>query len=154
LQWFAARGCRVTGVDRDVGVARQQAPQATLVEADIENAPWPLIDATLRQPLQFDAVVVTNYLWRPLMKTLLASVAPGGILLYETFSTGNETVGRPARQDFLLQDGELLRVCRDLHIVAYECGFLEPPARFVQRIAAASIFTPGARIPGPARYAL
>jgi hypothetical protein len=89
--------------------------------------------------------VVTNYLWRPLLPLLLQSLAPGGCLLYETFAAGNETVGRPARPDFLLQPGELLRVCADLQVVAYENGFLKGPDRFVQRIAA---FTPA--LPSPA----
>jgi hypothetical protein len=102
----------------------------------------------------FDAVVVTNYLWRPLMGTLLASLAPGGVLLYETFASGNETVGRPARPDFLLNGVELLHICRDLHVVAYENGFLEQPDRFVQRIAALRNFTLGAHSDAPARYAL
>jgi hypothetical protein len=89
---------------------------------------------------QFDAVVVTNYLWRPLLPTLLASLAPGGVLIYETFAAGNETVGKPSRPDFLLQPGELLQLCQSLRTVAYEDGFetalAGTTARFVQRIAA------------------
>jgi len=85
---------------------------------------------------QFDAVVVTNYLWRPLFPTLLASLAPGGVLIYETFAAGNETVGKPSRPDFLLQPGELLQLCKNLHVVAFENGFLSNPDRFVQRIVA------------------
>jgi hypothetical protein len=81
-------------------------------------------------------VVVTNYLWRPLIPTLLSSVAPGGVLLYETFASGNETVGHPARADFLLRPGELLSACASLQVVAYENGFVQNPPRFVQRIAA------------------
>jgi hypothetical protein len=92
-------------------------------------------------PQQFDALVVTHYLWRPLFPTLLDSVAPGGLLLYETFAAGNESVGRPSRPDFLLQPSELLRLCADWHVVAFEQGFLENPARFVQRIAAFRPFT-------------
>ncbi len=84
----------------------------------------------------FDAVVVTNYLWRPLLPAIVASVASGGVLLYETFAAGNETVGKPARPDFLLQPGELLRACEGLRVVAFEDGFLQGPERFVQRIAA------------------
>lgn len=102
--------------------------------ADIENGAWPLAGR------QFDAVVVTNYLWRPLMATLLASLIPGGVLIYETFASGNETVGKPSRPDFLLQPGELLDVCKSLRVVAYEDGFTDGPdgqtPRFVQRIAA------------------
>lgn len=90
-------------------------------------------------PKRFDVVVVTNYLWRPLLPTLLSSLAPGGLLLYETFAMGNEALGRPTRPDFLLQPGELLRVCADLQVVAYEAGALPDPARVVQRIAALAL---------------
>jgi SAM-dependent methyltransferase len=134
LAWFAGRGHPVTGVDREVDQAGLGLPTATLVCADIENGPWPLLaDAA---PCQFGAVIVTNYLWRPLLQTLVLSVAPGGVFLYETFAAGNETVGRPARPDFLLQPGELLQACRTLNVVAYENGFLNNPDRFVQRIVA------------------
>jgi hypothetical protein len=100
------------------------------VLADIENGPWPFEDLT------FDAVIVTHYLWRDLMPTLVASLASGGVLVCETFAAGNETVGKPSRPDFLLKAGELLQVCADLRVVAYEDGFLQAPERFVQRIVA------------------
>ena len=137
LAWFAQRGHPVTGVDRDTAAARARLPGAELVTADIETGPWPLTlaeDAAATR--QFGLVVVTNYLWRPLWPQILDSVAPGGVLIYETFAAGNETVGRPSRPDFLLQSGELLRVCADWQVVAYENGTLAAPARFVQRIAA------------------
>lgn len=133
-QWFVDHGHRVTGVDRDLSSALHLSSRATLVPADIENGPWPFNIAG--KPRQFDALIVTNYLWRPLMPTLLRSLTRGGILLYETFAQGNETVGRPTRADFLLRPGELLRYCEDFHVVAFEQGFLEQPPRFVQRIAA------------------
>ncbi len=85
---------------RDIENAQHLLPNARLVQADIENGPWPLVNTTDSEPELFDAVVVTNYLWRPLMVTLLASLAPGGVLLFETFAAGNETVGRPVRPDF------------------------------------------------------
>jgi hypothetical protein len=66
----------------------------------------------------------------------VGAVAPGGVLLYETFAAGNETVGKPSRPDFLLHPGELLEACAGLRVVAYEEGFLPAPDRFVQRIAA------------------
>lgn len=152
LQWFAERGHKVVGVDKDIAEAKQQVPGAELLQADIENSPWPLI--TAGGPRRFGAVVVTNYLWRPLFPTLLQSLVPGGLLLYETFAAGNETVGRPARPDFLLQPGELLQVCASLHVVAYENGFLAEPDRFVQRVAA---FAPALPLPSEgqiSRYAL
>jgi hypothetical protein len=80
--------------------------------------------------------VVTNYLWRPLLPTLVQSVAPGGVLIYETFAAGNESVGKPSRPDFLLQPGELIQATVGLRTVAYEDGFESSPDRFVQRIVA------------------
>ena len=134
LAWFTESGHPVTGIDRDIAQARQNSPTAELINSDIESGPWPLeAQGTMRT---FGAVIVTNYLWRPLMDTVLASLAPGGVLLYETFATGNAQVGRPSRTDFLLQSGELLAVCAALNVVAYEQGYLQDPPRFVQRIAA------------------
>ncbi|HEY2561901.1 MAG TPA: class I SAM-dependent methyltransferase [Caldimonas sp.] len=129
-RWLAARGHRVTAVDRDAEAMAALAGHAEVVTADIEGAPWPFAGRT------FDAVVVANYLWRPLLPALTAALAPGGVLLYETFAAGNETVGRPERPDFLLGHGELLTAAAGLRIVAYEDGFLSDPDRFVQRLAA------------------
>ena len=134
MAWFAAQGFQVTGVDRSADAAQTARAYGEFVLADIENDAWPLMRAGL--PRQFDGVVVTNYLWRALFPTILQSLAPGGVLLYETFATGNETVGKPSRPDFLLQPGELLQVCQKLEVVAYENGFLTTPERFVQRIVA------------------
>ncbi len=130
MRWFSERNHPVTGVDQAPAAIESAAPLGEAIQADIENGPWPLPGR------RFDCVVVTNYLWRPLLPTIVDSVAPGGVLLYETFAQGNETVGRPARPEFLLRPGELLRACEGLRIVAYEDGFLDAPARFVQRIAA------------------
>ena len=152
LHYLAGLGHRVWGVDRDTAAARNLVPAAQLVEADIENGPWPL--DTADGPRRFDALVVTNYLWRPLLPTLLRSLAPGGLLLYETFAAGHETLGRPSRPDFLLQPGELLRSCADWQIVAYENGALAQPARCVQRIAAFAPALPTAQGKGFVHYAL
>lgn len=130
MRWLAAAGFKVTGVDRSSEAIASVEALGRAVQADIENGPWPFDGE------QFDAVVVTNYLWRPLMSTLLDSVAPGGVLIYETFAAGNESVGKPSRPDFLLQPGELLQICKHLHVVAFEDGFCDHPARFIQRIAA------------------
>lgn len=152
LAWFAARNHAVTGVDRDTNQARLQAPSAELLCADIENNPWPFqTDGVLRT---FGAVVVTNYLWRPLLETVVNSVAAGGVLLYETFAAGNETLGRPSRPDFLLQPGELLQACAGLDVVAYENGMLQDPPRVVQRIAAVRAPADHRRLPEIWRLAL
>lgn len=135
LIWLARRGHPVTGVDQSIESVRLAAPEAELVCADIENRPWPLHNHN-GQLRTFGAVVVTNYLWRPLLPTLLESLEPGGVLLYETFADGNAQFGRPSRPDFLLQPGELLQAFAALDVVAYEHGYLGDPPRVVQRIAA------------------
>jgi len=138
MAWFASLGMQVTGVDRSSEAVEAAGRFGASIQADIENGPWPLMqDGILAdKPRPFDVVVVTNYLWRALFPLILQSVAPGGLLLYETFAVGNETLGKPSRPDFLLQPAELLRVFDGWHVVAYENGFLPDPERFVQRIAA------------------
>jgi len=131
LRWLVAAGWQVTGVDRDSAATAPLRDLAEIVDADIENGPWPLAGR------QFDLVVVCNYLWRPLFDTVKAAVRPGGWLIWETFADGQQTIGRPARPDFLLQRGELLRVCDEWRIVAYEDLFEDGVnPRFVQRVAA------------------
>ena len=132
VRWLVEQGFAVTAVDRDAVALQPLRAIAQVVVADLEGAPWPLPGA------RFDALVVTNYLWRPLWPALLAALADGGVLLYETFADGNQSVGKPSRTDFLLRHGELLDVARTLRIVAYEDGFLDAPPRYVQRIAAAA----------------
>lgn len=131
LRWLVQAGWRVTGVDRDTTATSPLRGLAEIVDADIENGPWPLPQQ------QFDLVVVCNYLWRPLFDDIRAAVKPGGWLIWETFADGQQTIGRPSRPEFLLQRGELLRVCRDWRIVAYEDLFEDSVnPRFVQRVAA------------------
>jgi SAM-dependent methyltransferase len=132
VRFLAALGAQVTAVDRDAAALDTlRGVAAEVIVADLEAGPWPLDGRT------FDAVIVTNYLWRSLLPNIVASVALGGVLLYETFAHGNASVGKPSRPDFLLQPGELLDAVRPvLRVIAYEDGFLDTPARFVQRIAA------------------
>jgi SAM-dependent methyltransferase len=130
VRWLAQLGFQVTGVDRDAAALQTLQGVARTVVADIENGPWPLNGET------FDAVVVTNYLWRPLLPTLRQTLQPNGVLIYDTFALGNERHGKPSNPNFLLQPGELLRFAQGLHVVAYEDGFLSNPPRRVQRIAA------------------
>lgn len=141
--WFFKRNHPLALVDRAQAAIDSIAISAQVCEkvvADIEGGPWPFAGR------RFDAVVVTNYLWRPLLPTLLDSLAPGGVLIYETFSQGNETVGKPSRPDFLLRPGELIDTCRGLRIVAFEDGYREAPARFTQRIAAVREPSPPAAV--------
>jgi len=132
---FLQRGHPVTAVDRDAAALRSLAALATRlegIEADLEGGPWPLPGRT------FAGVVVSNYLWRPLLPAIIASVAPGGVLLYETFAAGNERFGRPRNPDFLLRPGELLDAVRgQLEVREYWHGEEgDPPNAVRQRLCA------------------
>lgn len=125
---FVDRGNPVVAVDRDVSGVRD-LPVET-VEADLEGGPWPFPHR------RFAGIVVTNYLWRPLLPRIVAAVAPGGVLLYETFAAGQARFGRPSNPDFLLRPGELLdAVSGQLEVRAYFDGETPEPA-MRQRIAA------------------
>lgn len=132
--YFLEHGHPVTACDIDIsGLADlKQRPGLELVEADLENAPWPFAER------QFAAIIVTNYLHRPLFPDILAALAPGGILIYETFAAGNEVFGRPRNPDHLLRRGELLSgTLGELIIVAYEdLEISEPYPAAVQRVCA------------------
>jgi SAM-dependent methyltransferase len=132
---LAACGHPVLAVDRDIGQLGEvaAAPGVTALAADLESrAGWPLGGR------RFAGIVVANYLHRPLLPAIVAAVAPGGLLLYETFARGNERFGRPANPDFLLQPGELLAaVAGRLVVLAYEHGQVASPRpAVIQRIAA------------------
>jgi hypothetical protein len=152
MKWLANLGHQVTGIDRSPEALLEAASYGATVLADIENGPWPLMNG--RNVQQFQALVVTNYLWRPLFPVMAESVAPGGFLIYETFSQGQETVGKPSRPDFLLQAGELLARFPGFRVIAFEEGFLENPPRFVQRLVAQRPRPMAAPAQGPEVYRL
>ena len=130
---LAARGCTVTAVDRDGSVERALAsvPNVEFIQADLEADGWPLPGR------QFDVIVVTNYLHRPLFAALKSALAPAGLLVYETFAVGNAAFGRPSNPDYLLKPRELLDVFGSgMRVLAFEDGFVdEPKPAMVQRIA-------------------
>ncbi len=141
LRLFHQRRHPVVGLDRDLsGVADLAGTDGvTLVRADLEG------DGAGGDPevpglegRRFDGIVVTNYLHRPLFPALLGALAPGGVLIYETFAVGNARFGRPSSPAFLLREGELLEVARGrLSVVAFEQGEIAAPkAAVVQRLCA------------------
>jgi SAM-dependent methyltransferase len=132
VRWLAAQGFAVTGVDRDDAAVAPLQGLAEIVVADLEGGPWPLPGR------RFDAVVVTNYLWRPLWPRCADSLADGGVLIYETFAHGQQPSASRRGRNSCCSPGELLRLCAGLRVVAFEDGFDAAPARYVQRIAAVS----------------
>ena len=116
-RYLLGRGHPVTAVDIDVDGLDDIAgtPGLEIIAADLETGPWPLAGR------RFAGVVVANYLWRPILPAVVAAVAPGGVLIYETFALGNERFGKPSNPDFLLRPGELLDAVRGaLTVIAYE----------------------------------
>jgi len=133
---LAALGHAVVAVDRDAeALAAAAGPEITTSAIDLEEvgAAWPF------GPDRFAGIVVTNYLHRPLIADMLASLAPNGVLIYETFADGNAQFGKPSNPAFLLQAGELLEwaLTHGLRVVAFEDGVIDTPkAAMVQRLCA------------------
>jgi SAM-dependent methyltransferase len=132
--FFAARGAQVVAIDRDADAlaAFTGSPGVETRVADVEHGDWPFTAE------RFDAIVVVHYLHRTLFPHLLASLAADGVLLYETFATGNAAYGKPSNPDFLLEPDELLEIAREtLTVVAFEQGRVDgaQPA-VIQRLAA------------------
>jgi SAM-dependent methyltransferase len=131
-RFLARLGFEVDAVDRDVALFADAPPNVALTQADLEAGPWPY-DAR-----RFDAIVVTNYLHRPLFPVIVDSLERGGVLVYETFAAGNERFGKPSNPAFLLRPGELLEAVRGkLRVIAYEDLVVdEPRPAAIQRICA------------------
>jgi SAM-dependent methyltransferase len=135
---FAERGLEVVAVDREP----LDIPGVRFVRADLEDgSPWPFSGQ------RFAAIVVTNYLHRPLLPSIQESLEEGGVLIYETFMAGNERYGRPSNPAFLLRPGELLEAFRALTPIAFEQGYVETPKpAMLQRLCARLGDTGGIRI--------
>lgn len=130
---LARMGYRVEAVDRNeellAGLADVEG--VTTRQADLEGGPWPYFGRA------FDGIVVTNYLWRPLLPHLFSCLEANGVLIYETFMAGNERFGKPSNPEFLLRPGELLNLLhKRFTVIAFEQGEVEKPwPAMVQRIA-------------------
>lgn len=135
VRYFQQRGHKVCAIDRnpDTLARLTELPGVETLHVDLEDGGrWPL------EQRSFGAVIATNYLYRPLLPHIVDSVAPGGVLLYETFARGNEAFGKPSNPDFLLTPGELLDSVRGkLRVIAYEYGLVDMPRpAAIQRLAA------------------
>ena len=141
---LADSGHPVLAVDRSAESLAQAAGEGiTTLRHDLEStneaARWPFA------PGRFAGVVVTNYLFRPLLASIVDSLALNGVLIYETFAAGNAQFGKPSNPDFLLANGELLALAqsRGLRVLAYEDGYVDlPKPAMVQRLCAIKPGTP------------
>jgi SAM-dependent methyltransferase len=134
-RFLADLGYQVEAVDRNADALAGLScdrPQVVTRVADLEGGPWPYYGCA------FDAIVVTNYLYRPLLPLLLNALDVDGVLIYETFMLGNERFGKPSNPAFLLRPGELLEVARrHLNVVAFEQGEVAMPRPMkIQRLCA------------------
>jgi SAM-dependent methyltransferase len=137
-RYLAGRGLEVIAVDRD---DHDLGANVSFLRADLETGTWPFRDR------RFAAIVVTNYLHRPLFPLIEAALDEGGVLIYETFMIGNERYGRPSNPAFLLRAGELLDAFQCLNVVAFEQGIVErPKSAVVQRLVAVRGQAESARI--------
>jgi SAM-dependent methyltransferase len=128
-------GYAVEAVDRDAAALAELSglPGVTTRAADLEGGPWPYGGRA------FDGIVVTNYLWRPLLPALLDALGDDGVLIYETFMLGNERLGKPGNPQFLLRPGELLELVErwGFTVIAFEQGEVDSPRpAVIQRICA------------------
>jgi len=130
-RFFLGRSLKVVAVDREP----QQIAGARFIHADLEDgSPWPLAGE------RFEGIVVTNYLYRPLMGILRDSLKEGGVLIYETFMLGNEKFGKPSNPAFLLRPGELLETFQDLAVKGFEEGEVrDPKPAMIQRLCAVRV---------------
>jgi len=125
-------------VDRE---DQELGSNVSFIRADLEAGPWPFGER------RFAAIVVTNYLHRPLFPLIEGALDEGGVLLYETFMAGNERYGRPSNPAFLLRAGELLDAFGRLSVIAFEQGTVErPKIAVVQRLIAVRGQAESARI--------
>jgi SAM-dependent methyltransferase len=125
--YFAERGMEVVAVDREP----QTIPGVSFMQADLEGGPWPFAGR------RFGAIVVINYLHRPLIPRIAQALEEGGVLIYETFMAGNEKFGRPSNPAFLLKPGELLCAFGALTPICFEQGCVErPKPAMIQRLCA------------------
>ncbi len=125
---FLERGASVTFIDHDTSGLHEflATPNATVIEADLESARSPFVDGGPIAEQNFDAIIVVNYLHRPLLNVLIESLTSGGLLIYETFACGNEVFARPRDPNHLLKSGELLAtVAGKMQVVAYEHGQID-----------------------------
>ena len=139
--YLAQLGFQVLAIDRDQAsldqiqqTSAQKHPDLAIdtLNLDLESELWAAAELGA-----FDAVVVTNYLYRPHLQKLPTLLKPEGVLIYETFAVGNEAFGKPSNPDFLLQPNELLNFAEKMRILAYEDLVVSSPKMAcIQRVCA------------------
>jgi SAM-dependent methyltransferase len=124
--FLATRGFDVDGVDVDPVAVAEARSAARKLNAPIRATVGNVEDGTHIIPEDtYDAIIVFNYLHRPLFRDIREGVRPGGVVVYETFNQNQPAYGRPTNPDYLLRCGELREVFADWEILAEREG-VEP----------------------------
>lgn len=140
-RYFLEQGHKVVALDRSTNAISDLSsnPACEIVCADLETNDVVFNEIGELAGRQFDGIIVVNYLYRPLLNYFLNALAPGGVLIYETFARGNEKFGHPRNPDHLLKSAELLDLVQnELNVIAYEHGLDTNRQRpvVIQRICA------------------
>jgi tellurite methyltransferase len=121
--WLAEHGYRVTAIDRDPDALRELSEEARQRGLSITTGLLDLERGADVIPAEVvDVILVVHYLHRPLFPQLLAALRPGGVLVYETFTTAQAARGKPTNPDFLLRPGELRDLVGSLDVLAWREG--------------------------------
>ena len=126
--YLATQGYRVRAIDRDAHALASLPAEIATEMIDLESGNVSLGSRC------YSAVLVFNYLHRPLLPTIVDAVAPGGVLIYETFTTAQASRGRPRNPDFLLQPGELSALVAPLQVIRSREGDFD--GKFVASVVA------------------
>ena len=138
--WIAQQDYKVDALDRDVQAVSGMLGMNSIniIVLDLEAGDG------LQPDQQYDGIVVSRYLHRPLLAILPEMLNPGGVLIYETFMAGNERFGKPSNPEFLLHQNELLMLYSPmLSIYAFEQGEeSKPKPSVMQHMCAIKTLSP------------
>lgn len=116
--YLSARGFDVDGVDVNSTIVDLARTRARRLGAPIRAVVGNVEDGSYIIPIDaYDVIVVFNFLHRPLFKEIRDGVRPGGVVVYQTFTTDQARFGPPRDPSHLLRPGELSDVFADWEIL-------------------------------------
>jgi SAM-dependent methyltransferase len=133
--YLATRGYDVDGVDANPRAVERARAAARKLGAPIRAILGNVEDGTYIIPIEtYDLIVVFNYLYRPVFKDIKDGVAPGGAVVYQTYTVDQPRFGHPTNPDYLLRPNELKETFSDWEILRYR--ELIAPARAAGEVRA------------------
>lgn len=129
--YLASLGYQVTYLDKNessLASIQHQDDNATLLLADLETTPPYQLT-----PHAYDTIIVFRYLHRRLMPSIINAIKPGGLIVYETFTHQQASIGRPKNPDFLLNTNELAMIYNDfIPLIVFE-GYCEEQQAYISQ---------------------